>query len=90
MKLAEQWRSETRRCSTLLEMATHPAYQQIIGMGHTVVPYLLKDLAKKPEHWFWALKAITAEDPVPEADRGNLERMTQGWLIWGARNGYEF
>jgi len=89
-RLSTQWRSETRLCPTVIEMVTHPAYQQIIGMGRSAVPCILRDLAQKTGHWFWALKAITGEDPVPETDKGNLEKMTQAWLIWGARNGYEF
>jgi len=57
-------------------------------MGRGAVPLILAELRKKTEHWFWALKAITGEDPVREEDRGNLERMAQAWLIWGARNDY--
>ena len=89
-RLEAAWRQETQFCSTLLEIVTNPNYQQIIGMGRCAVPYILAELAREPGHWFWALKAITTEDPVADTDRGNLERMTQTWLIWGARNGYEF
>ena len=88
--LAKQWRSGVVRDSTVLDMATHPAYQQVIGMGRTAVPFILRELARSPDHWFWALKAITGEDPVPEEERGDLRRMAQAWLIWGARNGYDF
>jgi hypothetical protein len=89
-RFAAKWRSETELCSTVLEMATNSSYQHIIGMGRVAVPFLLAELAQRPDHWFWALKAITGEDPVSESDRGDLRRMTQAWLIWGARNGYEF
>ena len=88
--LADAWRRETRFCSTLLEIVTNPNYQQIIGMGRSAIPFILVALAKEPGHWFWALKAITTEDPVAEPDRGDLDRMTQAWLVWGARNGYVF
>jgi len=88
--LAEQWRRESAHKATSLEMAMHPAYQQIIGMGRSALPLILEALARHPDHWFWALKAITCEDPVAEADRGDLNRMAQAWLVWGARNGYEF
>jgi len=66
----------------------HPAYQQIIGMGNPVVPLLLSELETTPDHWFWALNAITGADPVPEADRGIMEKMTKAWLKWGAEHGY--
>ena len=88
-ELSATWREESAFCSTLLEMATRPSYQRIIGMGRSAIPHILAALEQQPDHWFWALKAITGEDPVSREDRGNLQRMTQAWLIWGARNGYE-
>jgi len=88
LKLAAQWREDTAFCSSVLEMATTPAYQQIIGMGRSALPHIFQELSKQPDHWFWALKAITCEDPVPDEDKGNLQRMTAAWLVWGARSGY--
>lgn len=87
--LVKKWKEDTRFASTVLEMATNPSYQQIIGMGRQAVPLILKQLAKKPEHWFWALNAITGEDPVPENSRGKLPQMTKAWLEWGQQKGYE-
>ena len=72
-RLAAQWRSETALFSSVTEMAMHPAYQAIIGLGPEVVPLLIRDLAGQPSHWFWALKAITGIDPVAPADRGNVK-----------------
>lgn len=43
----------------------HPAYQQIIGMGEKALPLILRDLRDRPTgHWFWALNAITGEEPT--------------------------
>ncbi len=89
-RLVQQWREETAFSSSLLEMATHPAYQQIIGMGRVAIPFILRELSRQTDHWFWALKAITAEDTVPSEARGDLAKMAQAWLVWGARNGYDF
>lgn len=86
--LKEQWQSETKYSSTVQEMCTHPSYQQIIGMGKTALPYIFQELSCEIDHWFWALKAITCEDPVNNEDKGNLERMANSWLAWGAKNGY--
>jgi hypothetical protein len=58
----------------------HPAYQQIIGLGPAGVPLLLRELEREPDHWFWALRAITGEDPVPEEARGRLREMAAAWL----------
>ncbi|MBI1851775.1 MAG: hypothetical protein HYR85_15650 [Planctomycetes bacterium] len=87
--LAEWWRAETRHLSSVTQMVTHPAYQRIIGKGQVVVPILLRELRKRPDHWFWALKAITGEDPVRPEDRGKLPAMANAWLEWGRTHGFE-
>jgi hypothetical protein len=89
-QLAETWLKEVAFSSSVIEMVTHPSYQQIIGMGKVAIPYILAALSKQPDHWFWALKAITGEDPVPAEDRGDIQKMTQHWLKWGIQNGYKF
>lgn len=88
-RLVEQWRSETAFYGTIMEICTHRAYQRIIGMGRVAVPFILRELKARPEHWFWALRAITRQDPVPKNARGDLRAMTAAWLTWGAKNGYE-
>ena len=88
-RLAAQWRAQTAFAPSVLQMATHPAYQQIIGMGPSAIPHILRELKVRPEHWFWALRAITGENPVDERDRGDLKKMRLAWLKWGLRNGYD-
>ena len=48
--LAEQWKKETAHQSNVAKRAMHPAYQQIIGMGPEVVPLLLRELEREPDH----------------------------------------
>jgi hypothetical protein len=80
--LVRQWKAETEFVSSLTRMVTHPAYQQIIGMGGAALPLLLDELRREPDHWFWALRAITGEDPVAAEERGRLDAMTAAWLRW--------
>lgn len=87
-QLAGEWKQATLLISSGTEMLLHPAYQQIIGMGRDAVPLLVAELRRDPDHWFWALKSITGEEPVAEADRGNLARMTEAWLKWAEQRGY--
>ena len=87
-ELADQWRAQTLYLSSTTAIATHPAYQRIIGLGPQVLPLVLGELARQPGHWFWALAALTGEDPVADADRGNLPAMTTAWLRWGRENGW--
>lgn len=87
-KLAQDWHQATRFVSSLTDMIAHPAYQRIIGMGFAVVPLILERLRLEPDHWFWALKSITGEDPVPAEARGDVTAMGAAWLAWGRRQGY--
>jgi hypothetical protein len=86
--LKTQWETETAILSSATEIAMHPAYQQIIGMGNVAVPLILSEMKKKPGHWFWALKSITGEDPVSPKQRGKIKEMTEAWLRWGKKQGY--
>lgn len=87
-QLMDAWRSECGPSSSAVDMAMHPAYQQIIGMGPAVVPLLLRALQERPDHWFWALRAVTGENPVPEQSQGRVAEMTSAWLEWGREHGY--
>lgn len=86
--LSETWKEESKFSSSIIEIAMNPAYQQIIGMGEIALPLIFHDLEKEPNHWFWALKAITGTDPVKSEDRGNIKKMTEAWLSWGRNNAY--
>ena len=87
--LVNQWLAENRGVSSINQMCMHPAYQQIIGMGEPVIPLLLRELEKKSGHWFWALKSISREDPVPPESKGKVNEMIQVWLEWGRQRGYK-
>lgn len=86
--LKKEWESDTAHLSSITEIVMHPAYQQIIGMGPTAIPLILSEMKNKPGHWFWALKSITGEDPVPPEQRGRIKQMTEAWLRWGKAQGY--
>lgn len=87
-ELASKWREETRLSSSILNKVMNLSYQRIIGLGQKVVPLILKDLQQKPEHWFWALTAITGENPIAEEDEGNIRKMTESWLRFGKERGW--
>ena len=86
--LTATWKIGTSTVSSSTIIAMHPAYQEIIGMGKLALPYIFKELRLNPDHWFWALKSITAEDPVKPGDRGNIKKMSKIWLNWAQENGY--
>lgn len=86
--LAEQWRAKTAHLSSITDIAMHPAYQRIIGMGPDAVPLILRELSKEPDHWFWALVAITGENPVRPEDAGDLDKMAKAWIQLGRDRGW--
>ena len=85
-ELAEQWRNETAHLSLAIKQVMHPAYQRIIGLGPLAVPLILRELQREPDHWFWALEAITGEKPA--AAGSSVAQATQAWLHWGKANHY--
>jgi hypothetical protein len=88
--LAETWQRECAHLSSLREMVLHPAYQEIIGMGREALPFLLRELERKPDHWDWALRAITGENPVPPEHRGRLADIARDWLEWARKKGVQW
>jgi len=86
--LKKAWENDTAFLSSITEIAMHPAYQQIIGMGPIAIPFVLLELQTRPGHWFWALKSITGEDPVPSESRGKVNEMTEAWINWGTDQRY--
>ncbi len=89
-RLVNQWRAETRHMSSVEDICTHRAYQDIINMGDVIVPYILRELEKRPSHWFWALTAITGATPIPRTFQGTFNEAVQIWLDWASQAGYNW
>ena len=87
LRLRDQWKAECAHESSTQRMVMHSAYQRIVGMGKDALPFLLRELATNVDAWFWALRAITEADPVPEEARGNGTAMAQAWLQWARDQG---
>ena len=80
--LVLRWNRERSPHSSSARLTSHPAYQEIIALGPAVVPLLLQELERAPDHWFRALHALTGADPVPDDSRGKVREMTDAWLRW--------
>lgn len=86
-RLATEWKEKSRYLSNSAQMAMLKPYQRIIGLGPAVVPLILEELRREPGQWFWALEAISGENPVPPEAAGKVRLMTQAWLDWGRKQG---
>lgn len=89
-KLYPEWLDAVHGISSINEMCMHPAYQEIIGLGEEVLPLIFRELEKEPAPWFWALKAITRNDPVKPEERGIDSLMAKAWLEWAKENGVKW
>ena len=87
-ELVDEWKSGTGFMSSPTDIAMYPAYQRIIGMGFPVVPLILREMSSRRGQWFWALRAITGENPVLAEHRGNVKKMTKDWLELGRQRGW--
>jgi hypothetical protein len=88
--LAATWHRETDLLSSVSAASSHPAYQEIIGLGSAVVPLLLRDMEHHETHWFSALRQLTNADPVPASEAGHIPKMVYAWLRWAKDQGYQW
>jgi hypothetical protein len=64
-RLAKAWKAGRSGLSTAKRMAAHPAYHEIFALGEPVVPLIIAEMEREPDHWFIALHAITGASPCP-------------------------
>jgi ActR/RegA family two-component response regulator len=86
-RLATAWRAETQFSSSISEIFLNKNYQAIIGQGIAIVPFILEDLKRGPDHWYWALGAITGANPAESAPPGDIAAISEAWLKWGKLKG---
>jgi hypothetical protein len=89
-RLADAWHAATGHLSSMSRAASHPAYQEIIGLGPEVVPLLLRDLEDRHSHWFSAIRELTGANPIPPEAAGNIPAMAAAWLGWAREQGYRW
>src|SRR5436190_14520161 len=84
-RLAAEWKQKSLHISNTAQMAMLGPYQRIIGMGWPAVPLILEELRRDPDQWFWALEAITEQNPVSPEAAGIVPQMAKDWMEWGKR-----
>jgi len=84
--LRSEWKSATSMLSSTHEISMHSAYQKIVGLGRQAIPLLLRELQAEPDQWFWALEAISRENPADDDD--DFDSRAQKWVNWGRERGY--
>ena len=87
-QLNQKWKEETRFVSSGTKLFSNAAYQEIITLGKTAIPFIIDDLIKTNSHWFYALNKITDKNPVPNEHMGQIEEMKKDWVDWAKKEGY--
>lgn len=82
-RLTQEWEQATMLMSSVPQICMNRSYQRIIGLGAAAVPLILERLERRPGHWFWALEAITGENPVAPEHMGHMAAMAADWIAWG-------
>ncbi len=86
--LAKNWKDESRFFSFAKQSTQLPSYEAIIEMGDSALPFIFKEMAHEPNHWFVALKKIVGENPISPEHVGNIQLMTNDWLQWAKTKNY--
>lgn len=84
------WRRDCQAISSISKITRHPSYQAIIGLGEPVVPLLLREMERRPDHLAPALVAITGENPIKPEAVGKIEQMAAAWVRWGHEHGFNW
>lgn len=85
--LADRWQFETGPLSNDDQIFSHPAYEEIIGLGEAAVPLILERMRRHEAHWGFALGAITGHNPVRPEDAGDVSKSEASWIEWGYGQG---
>jgi hypothetical protein len=97
LRLVAEWDAGTKYQSSPGPVFRHPAYGQILGLGPTVVPLILKMMEGRGlgVKWFRVLSELTGANPyTPEPLEAsgwvafNVPAGNRAWLEWGRQNGY--
>lgn len=86
---AEDWRQATGHLSAPSRIYSHPTYHRLVALGPRIIAPILEDVRDGAKcDWYSALRTLTGDDPVTDAERGDVYRMDASWLRWGRDNSY--
>ncbi len=80
------WTNETMFSSSIHEIINNSAYRSIVGLGKDVIPFIIDELKKEDNHWFYALEALTGQNPIKKEHRGFIKLMKSDWIEWAEKN----
>ena len=81
-ELAAAWTSETACYSFKPQIVGHPAYRALLEMGPEILPLAIEELRTPARRWFYLLRDLTGESPVPPQAAGDVPAMAEAWVVW--------
>jgi len=82
------WCKETACLSSTTKIVENFHYKEIISMGVAVIPLIVKEMRKEPNHWFHAIDSILGvKVPIPKEMAGKVQELTDHYLKWLEKNG---
>lgn len=88
LTLKNKWKEEVLFFSSGSKIISNSAYIDIIGFGPIAVPWIIRELKRNKDHWFYALEKITGENPIKEENIGRIDEMRNDWIDWALKNDY--
>lgn len=83
----ENWLSETGLLSDVSKIINHEDFQQILSMGNTAIPFILRKIKNEPSPLVWALNILTRQN-ISKGERISISEAASKWYRWGIRNNY--
>jgi hypothetical protein len=78
--LANEWKLETSHLSFIRQKIAHVAFLKILLMGEKALPYIIEEIQTDPNHWFFALRLISGDNPVRAG--ASVEEAVAAWTDW--------
>jgi hypothetical protein len=88
LMLRDKWKSETLLVSSGSMIISNSAYKEIINLGNIAIPWIIRELNKTNDHWFYALEKISGENPILDENIGRVEEMKKDWINWASNKNY--
>lgn len=86
-ELADRWEDETGHFSSPLRKTKHPCFADMLEIGHSIIPWVMKRLKARTVFWYLILERIGSDPPRIDA-AGDMNKLRRLWLEWGRKNGY--
>ncbi len=86
LTLKDRWKNETLFVSSGTTLISNSAYKEIISLGKVSLPWIIRELRKNSDHWFYALEKITGVNPIKNESIGIVDKMREDWITWAEKN----